>query len=81
MVGAILGSFLIPLPLVGTLIGAVAGAGAGALFAERSFAGREWSHAIKIGSAAATARLAATVVKAGIAAAVGMLLTVAALLR
>jgi uncharacterized protein YqgC (DUF456 family) len=77
--GAIIGSFALPIPLIGTLVGAVLGAGIGALIAERGVAGREWSHAFRIGQSAAASRLAATVVKVAIAAAVAAVLTVAAL--
>jgi uncharacterized protein len=76
--GAIVGSFIIP--VVGTLVGAVLGAGLGAIVLEVGIAGRRWSHAVQIGSSAAVSRLAATLVKAAIAGAVGLILTVAALL-
>lgn len=78
LVGAVAGSLLIPIPLLGTLIGAVVGAGAGALIAERGVAGREWSHAFRIGASAATSRFTALLVKSVIAAAITVMLAVAA---
>jgi hypothetical protein len=53
----------------------------GALIAERGIAQRSWSDALAIGKGAATGRLVATVVKAIMAAAVGVLLTAAALIH
>lgn len=76
IVGAIGGSMV--LPVVGTLFGAVLGAGLGALVAERGIAKRTWGDAYSIGKGAAIGRFAATVVKALVAAAVGVVLTIAA---
>jgi uncharacterized protein YqgC (DUF456 family) len=81
LIGAVAGSLLIPIPLVGTLVGVVAGAGLGAILLELGIAGREWSHALRIGTSAATSRAAAVLVKGGITAAVGLLLAVAAIVK
>jgi uncharacterized protein YqgC (DUF456 family) len=78
LAGAIAGTFVIPVPLFGSLIGAVVGAGLGALVAERGVAGRSWAHSAKVGGGAAAGRLAASVVKAGLTGAIGVVLTVAA---
>lgn len=75
-VGAIAGSFIVP--IVGTIFGAVVGAGLGALTAERGIAGKSWSQSAAIGTGAAAGRLTATVVKAILAVAIGVALTVAA---
>jgi uncharacterized protein len=80
LVGAIVGSIFIPVPLIGTVAGAVLGAGLGAILAERHIARRSWSHSYQIGQGAAVGRLISTVVKGVLAAAVGVILTVAVLL-
>ena len=77
--GAIFGSFLIPIPIVGTLVGVVVGAGLGAIAFERGIAGREWSHAFRIGTSAAASRAAALIVKGILTAGIGVALAVAAL--
>jgi uncharacterized protein YqgC (DUF456 family) len=78
LAGAIVGTFAIPLPIIGSLAGAVLGAGAGALLAERGVGGKTWAHSAKIGGGAAAGRLAASLVKAALTAAIGVALTVAA---
>jgi uncharacterized protein len=77
MVGAVAGTF-IPIPIAGTVMGAVVGAGVGALIAERGVAGKTWRQSAAIGTGAAGGRLVATVAKVAITAAVGVVLTVAA---
>jgi hypothetical protein len=79
IVGAILGSFIIP--IVGTVIGAVVGAGGGAIMAERGIAGRSWNQSLKIGQGAAVGRFAALIVKTAVAAAIGVVLVAAAVIR
>ena len=76
--GAVIGSIFL-LPIVGTLIGAVGGAGLGALIAERGVAGKTWTESAKVGSGAAAGRLVAVLIKAAIAAGIGVTLTVAVL--
>jgi uncharacterized protein len=79
-VGAILGTFLIPIPIAGTIAGGVIGAAAGAIMAERGMSGRPWLQSCRIGQGAAIARLLSTIAKVAIAAAVGIILTLAVLL-
>ncbi len=76
VIGAIAGSFL--LPLLGTILGAAAGAFLGALLSERHIANRSWDDARRSGTGAAIGRLAATLVKVAIAAVVALTLSVAA---
>lgn len=79
IVGAIVGSpFFFPL---GTIIGAALGAGLGALLAERLWAGRTWEASIRSGQGAALGRVAATAVKAALAAGVALDLILAVLIR
>ncbi len=80
VVGAIAGTFLIPVPIIGTIIGAVIGAGACAMLGERSKEGRSWRQSWDVGRGAAVGRAMAIVIKTVFAAAVGVLLTVAAFL-
>jgi uncharacterized protein len=80
LVGAILGSIFIPVPIVGTVVGGVLGAGAGAIAAERGISRRPWGQSYRIGQGAAIGRLISTIVKVGVAAAVGVMLTLAVLL-
>jgi uncharacterized protein YqgC (DUF456 family) len=74
--GAVAGSFFL-FPL-GTILGAAAGAGAGALLCERHIGKRTWEAASKAGAGAAIGRLAATLVKVGVAVVVAVILSVAA---
>jgi uncharacterized protein YqgC (DUF456 family) len=79
LIGAVAGSFV--LPILGTIAGAVIGAGLGAVALERGIAQRSWNQAIQIGKGAAVGRAAAMFVKAAIAAAIGISLTIDALSR
>jgi uncharacterized protein len=76
-VGAIVGTFIIPIPIAGTIAGGVLGAGIGAVAAERGITRRPWGQSCRIGRGAAIGRLLATIAKLVIAAAVGILLTLA----
>ena len=76
MIGALLGTFLIPIPVLGTILGAALGAGIGALLTEKHLGEKTWKDASKVGAGAAAGRLAATVVKVGIAALIALVLTV-----
>ncbi len=60
--GAVLGTFLIPIPLVGTIFGAATGAGFGSFLAERA-GGRDKDHAVKIGLSASKGSLLGTATK------------------
>ena len=76
LAGAIVGSFfLFP---IGTVAGAVLGAGLGAMAGEKLIAKKGWHAASKIGAGAAAGRLVATIAKVAVAAGVGVALSVAA---
>jgi uncharacterized protein YqgC (DUF456 family) len=75
LLGAIAGApFLF---LIGAIIGAVVGAALGAIIAERAWAGRTWKESGVVGSGAAAGRLAASIVKVGVAGLIGVTLVVA----
>ncbi|MFT3683491.1 MAG: DUF456 domain-containing protein [Phycisphaerales bacterium] len=74
LVGALVGTFAIPIPVVGTIIGSVAGAAIGALAAERGIKKRTWGESHKSAAGAAVGRLAATFVKLGVVLVVGLAL-------
>ncbi|MFG0275840.1 MAG: DUF456 domain-containing protein [Phycisphaerales bacterium] len=76
LAGAILGSFLIPIPIVGTIAGAVIGAGVGATLGHRRTPDMPWRDAARVGRAAASGRLLAIAVKTVIAAIVSIALVV-----
>ena len=78
IVGAVVGSVV--LFLIGTIIGAAVGAFVGALLGEKVFKKRTWGEASKSGAGAAIGRLAATLVKVGLAVVVGIVLSVGAFL-
>ena len=78
MVGAIAGTVLIPLPIIGTIAGACIGAGLFALFSERLIERRDWDQSAQVARGAALGRLAATFVKITIAIVVGVALVWAA---
>jgi len=78
LIGAIAGTVLIPLPLVGTIAGACIGAGLFALFSERLIERRDWDQSAQVARGAALGRLAATFVKISIAIVVGVALVWAA---
>ncbi len=74
LIGAVGGSLF--LPPVGTIMGAVLGAGLGALWVEHSLLQRPLSEAAMAGTGAAAGRLIATLAKAGLSAVVaGILIT------
>jgi len=60
--GALLGTFFIPIPLLGTILGAAAGAGFGSFLAERA-GGRSKNQAMKIGFSASKGSLLGTTAK------------------
>lgn len=66
--GAVAGSLLIPVPVVGTLLGAAAGGGFGALAGDR-WAGRGWRPSLKAAGGAAVGKVTGTLLKmlAGVA--------------
>jgi len=65
VVGAILGTFVIPVPVIGTLVGACLAAGVGSYLGDR-WAGRHHVDAAVAGKGAAMGRFWATMAKAGI---------------
>lgn len=65
--GALLGTFLLPIPIIGTLVGACVGAGAGSLLGDK-WAGREWKAAFTSGTGAALGKLGGTIAKVAVAA-------------
>jgi uncharacterized protein len=73
-IGALGGTFLLPIPVVGTIAGAVIGAVLGAVAGERGVSGRPWGESMRIGVGAAKGRLLATVVKSAVAALVAVVL-------
>jgi hypothetical protein len=77
-VGAIGGSFAIPIPVLGTIVGAAAGAGAGALLLERAGGKKTWMQSGKIGAGAAAGRLVATIIKSSLAGLIAVILSIAA---
>lgn len=80
IVGALAGSFLIPIPILGTIAGGVIGAGGAAVLAELAFGKKTFKEATKIGQGAAVGRLFSTVLKTGFAIAIAALLIIAAFL-
>lgn len=65
VLGAIVGTFAIPVPLFGSLIGACAGAAGGAILLEL-MAGRPTGHSARVGVGAGVGRLMAVAIKFGI---------------
>jgi hypothetical protein len=76
MVGGIVGTFAIPVPVVGSVLGACAGAFAGALAGEL-WGGRSVEDAMAIGRVAFASRLAGTVLKIAIGAVMWVVATTA----
>jgi len=76
LIGAIVGSFFIP--PIGTILGAVLGAGLAVAWVEMAFSQRTLTQAAKAGTGAAAGRLLATVAKTLIAACVALALCIAA---
>ena len=66
IVGAIGGTFALPVPIVGTLIGASVGAGAGSMLGD-AWAGRDFASVWAAGKGAAIGKFAGSIGKLGIA--------------
>ncbi len=79
LVGAIIGTIIVP--ILGTIVGGVAGAGLGALVLERGIGQKSWGEATKIGQGAAVGRALSVLMKAAVAAAIGVSLTIDAFIR
>ncbi len=78
LIGAVGGTVLIPIPVVGTLAGGAIGAGLGALVAERHGGRMTWRDSARVGTGAAVGRLIATILKTCFAIAVAVVLCVGA---
>lgn len=76
--GALAGTVLIPIPIVGTILGGALGAAIGAAALEMTIARTDMRKASAVAAGAFAGRLVATILKAGFAAAVAVLLGVAA---
>lgn len=77
IVGAIAATFLIPIPVIGSLLGGVIGAGLGTVLVERG-GKRTWRESGKAGAGAAVGRFAATFIKTGLAILMGLFATLMA---
>ncbi|MEM9663258.1 MAG: DUF456 domain-containing protein [Planctomycetota bacterium] len=78
LVGAILGTIFIPIPVLGTILGGAAGAGLLAVTFERKYGKKSWRASTKAGAGAAAGKLVSTLLKAGVAAVMVIVLSVAA---
>ncbi len=76
LVGAIIATFIIPIPVVGTIIGACLGAFLGACLGEMSL-GKEMNDTIKIGTAAAVGRLLGTIAKISVGVTIFLIIALA----
>ena len=79
LLGGIVGTFMLPIPVVGTLVGGAAGAFAGSAILEHE-GGAEARAALRVGGGAAAGHLVGMVAKFGSAVAVWILLAVTAFL-
>lgn len=77
ILGAIVGTVFF-MPVIGTILGGVIGAAALAVVMERNGAQRTWKESGKAGAGAAAGRVAATVMKTGLAIVMGLVLSIAA---
>ncbi len=78
MVGALGGTFLIPIPVLGTIAGGIIGAGLGALVVERAIVQQTWKDSAKSGGGAAAGRAASIFIKLGLTIGAGLFFIVAA---
>ena len=78
IIGAIAGTFLIPIPVLGTIAGGIIGAGLGALMVERAIVQQTWKDSMKSGGGAAAGRAVSIFVKLGLTIASGLFFIVAA---
>lgn len=67
IVGGIIGTFALPIPIVGTVLGAAIGSGATAAIMELSIEGKTAAHIRRVGIGAFVGRLVATVLKSAFA--------------
>jgi len=80
VVGGIAGTFLIPIPLVGSVLGACLGAGAGAILGELSL-GKKLEPAVTVGKGAFVGRFLGTVYKLAAGGAIWVAATAASVAR
>jgi uncharacterized protein len=76
LLGGVVGTFVLPIPVIGSLAGICLGAGLGTYLVERQ-SGKASPAAIRSGTGAGLGRLAGTVVKFGIGAVIWIVVTVA----
>lgn len=79
LIGAIVGTLVVP--ILGTIVGGVIGAGVGAVALEKGVSQRTWGQAAKIGQGAAVGRAVSVVMKAAVAAIIGVSLMIDAWIR
>jgi uncharacterized protein YqgC (DUF456 family) len=77
VVGGLVGTFALPIPVVGSLVGACGGAFVGAMGTELML-GRAWADSLRSGQGAAVGRLWGTVAKFMVGAAIWLVIAVAA---
>lgn len=78
LIGAIAGTFLIPIPVVGTILGSALGAGLCASGVEMALRQKTTGHIARVGAGAFVGRLLATVFKGAIALVMAIQLAIAA---
>ncbi|MBL9150097.1 MAG: DUF456 domain-containing protein [Phycisphaerae bacterium] len=76
LLGALFGTFLIPIPVVGSVIGAAAGSAIGAIAGELSVGGKELRSTMKPAAGAVAGRLLGTLAKTGFAAAMWVVMVI-----
>ncbi len=81
IVGSVFGTVLIPIPLVGTILGGALGAGAFAAGMEMTVAERRLGDAARTGTGAFLGRLVATVAKTALAAIAAVVLSLSAVVE
>ena len=77
LIGVVDGTFLIPVPFIGSLLGAAGGAGAGAWILELA-GGRSMEASVKAGVGAGVGRFAGTILKVIVGVAIWLIAAVAA---
>ena len=78
IVGAVAGTFLLPIPLVGTLVGGAGGAGLAATLVHRTTPEQTWKQSAKVGAGASAGWFVAIVVKFVLCTLSALLLVIAA---
>ncbi len=78
LAGAVVGSFAIPVPILGTIVGGIVGAAVFAGVAELVLVRSHWGHSVRVARGAATGRALSLVAKTTIAVFCALILGVAA---